>query len=500
MSSTEPTNESRSTPSVFPRGRSPSGFFHGVTLALSFVLVGFLLSLATPGTQVAPLLRLKRPAETAMRVFERQLEIEDALRDFSGLERALVAITVDAAPAARDDAITAFEGLIDHPRIGSGSIGGWELPITPEEFDALRARRAVLLLEAGRADDARSDLEQLDLAGHASFVAAARVAYARTQPTDARAFEAYDVRVAGDGWIGRRLQWRLATETRDGERVARIERETREMRETVAARIRKLAWAGLAPLLAGLLIVLLWLARNRPENVRAGAPIPPVWTLENGYAVFVRAVFYAFATALALDGIGRAFELGFVTLWSTFFCAIPVWMLARKRLLAFNGLRLGPTFGLTGLSKPLAWVAFTLGVLALDRLGSQTIVTLCRALGAASHWAEVVSEDQIWSPRLLAWLDGIDTCVWAPFFEEFVCRGLLYLTLRRIYPPFGAALLSGAIFGAVHLYSLPGFAAVTWSGVVWALAFERCRSLWPGIVCHAINNVFAIASTWVLLR
>jgi hypothetical protein len=51
-----------------------------------------------------------------------------------------------------------------------------------------------------------------------------------------------------------------------------------------------------------------------------------------------------------------------------------------------------------------------------------------------------------------------------------------------------------------HLHSLPGLVSLTWSGFVYAFAFERCRSLWPGIVCSAWASAFAIAATILLYR
>jgi membrane protease YdiL (CAAX protease family) len=44
-----------------------------------------------------------------------------------------------------------------------------------------------------------------------------------------------------------------------------------------------------------------------------------------------------------------------------------------------------------------------------------------------------------------------------------------------------------------------GFASVFWSGVLWALAYERTRSLLPAILGHAINNLFvSVEFIWLL--
>jgi len=54
------------------------------------------------------------------------------------------------------------------------------------------------------------------------------------------------------------------------------------------------------------------------------------------------------------------------------------------------------------------------------------------------------------------------------------------------------ALLSGLLFGAIHLqfFKLVQLAIL---GVILALLFEKTRSLWPPIILHAVNNSLAFA-------
>ncbi|HEX8099537.1 MAG TPA: type II CAAX endopeptidase family protein [Actinomycetota bacterium] len=76
----------------------------------------------------------------------------------------------------------------------------------------------------------------------------------------------------------------------------------------------------------------------------------------------------------------------------------------------------------------------------------------------------------------------------APAGEETFFRGFLYKGLRRRMPVWGAALLSGAIFGAVHVYPLliPALFVV---GVGLALLYERRQSLLAPMAAHATFNV-----------
>lgn len=122
------------------------------------------------------------------------------------------------------------------------------------------------------------------------------------------------------------------------------------------------------------------------------------------------------------------------------------------------------------------------------------------ALGVSSHWADGFLEEFLWGPPAAVVAGTLDGVVWAPIFEELAFRGLLYPTLRLRLPAWLAALLSAAIFAFAHGYGIQGFAAVTWSGMVWALGYERTRSLLPGMLAHAGSNLLATSSFLLLLR
>lgn len=86
------------------------------------------------------------------------------------------------------------------------------------------------------------------------------------------------------------------------------------------------------------------------------------------------------------------------------------------------------------------------------------------------------------------WAAFVLATVVAPVVEETVFRGMLYTALRAQMKTWPAALLSGAIFAAVHP-TLPGqFLPIMALGVVLALLREKTGSLAPSMVCHAVNN------------
>jgi ABC-2 type transport system permease protein len=76
--------------------------------------------------------------------------------------------------------------------------------------------------------------------------------------------------------------------------------------------------------------------------------------------------------------------------------------------------------------------------------------------------------------------------VLAPLFEEFIFRGLLFRSLRRVTRLPLAVLGSAAVFAIIHppISFLPVFVL----GVVAALAFDRTRLLWAPIAAHAVYN------------
>ncbi len=89
----------------------------------------------------------------------------------------------------------------------------------------------------------------------------------------------------------------------------------------------------------------------------------------------------------------------------------------------------------------------------------------------------------------------------AALMEETLFRGLLYQWMRHRIATWPAILASAAVFSLVHFHILAPSgvigAAMTLEifaiGIGLAYLFEKSRSLWPGIVLHAANNLGAMA-------
>lgn len=78
----------------------------------------------------------------------------------------------------------------------------------------------------------------------------------------------------------------------------------------------------------------------------------------------------------------------------------------------------------------------------------------------------------------------------APLFEEFICRGLVYGSLRLRYGERGALLLSALFFGLLHLQPAAVVNAFV-MGLVLAFVYRVAGTLWAAVALHALNNLMA---------
>jgi membrane protease YdiL (CAAX protease family) len=81
----------------------------------------------------------------------------------------------------------------------------------------------------------------------------------------------------------------------------------------------------------------------------------------------------------------------------------------------------------------------------------------------------------------------------APIGEEVCFRGMVFAGIRERMPFWAAALISGAIFGALHVTS--GVSVVPplmIFGFLLALVYEKTGSIVPCILLHMLNNSIAL--------
>ncbi|OFW60259.1 MAG: hypothetical protein A2W01_09010 [Candidatus Solincola sediminis] len=85
---------------------------------------------------------------------------------------------------------------------------------------------------------------------------------------------------------------------------------------------------------------------------------------------------------------------------------------------------------------------------------------------------------------------GFIIVIAAPICEEIFFRGYLYPPMRNRFGVWGAALLNGFLFSAVH-FSVFGLIGRTLAGIVFCMLYEYNDNLWSPITAHALNNFVA---------
>jgi len=86
--------------------------------------------------------------------------------------------------------------------------------------------------------------------------------------------------------------------------------------------------------------------------------------------------------------------------------------------------------------------------------------------------------------------------VFAPLGEELFFRGFFFGALRNWRGPWLAAVLTGLVFGGIHIGSSPiGYLVpLALFGIGLCLLYERTGSLYPAIALHALNNSIALGA------
>ncbi|NNE90398.1 MAG: CPBP family intramembrane metalloprotease [Verrucomicrobiales bacterium] len=148
------------------------------------------------------------------------------------------------------------------------------------------------------------------------------------------------------------------------------------------------------------------------------------------------------------------------------------------------------------LRKILIWVVIggILGVVGATLINFRSTEFVERAFGESELQPAVESLASERSPVILAVLI-ISPIIVAPLFEELVFRGYFYGILKKYTDPMFSALISGAIFGAIHL-NAAALLPLWFFGIFLALSYEFTRSLWVPIGIHALFNANTVF--WLL--
>jgi len=465
-----------------------------LTVLAALILVAFIAVMAWLQYGGSRMEAVEEPERALALVVGRTMDLDDAIRRASGWERLFYRLTSTDPAEDLAEAIRWYEELAD-------------ASVDP----AVDFHLAILEGEAGRLDRVRRRAAEWALRPD-PLPAFGRVVVAAYLGDEGEAMDGTVVAETleqglAPGWFRDRIAGRLAARAGDGEALAAIAAAQGARSAHVLVRGRLLIALELA-LLAVAVLVVLGLLSRRSLFARVGAvSLPPPWRGRQGVEVLVRggalgvltlgAVYLYSALAPEHSRSLNRVLFGLVTNLAF----VPVLVLANRCLVRPAEMSFRESFGLVPVAGGIRSLGFVLlALLGVGQLGEGMMDLAGRGLGLSSHWAEWFDPDLAWGPRIDVAATLLDTVVLTPVFEEIVFRGLVFATLRRRFGTGMAAGLSAAIFAIAHGYGVLGFAAVFWSGLLWAFAYERTGSLLPSIAAHAADNLMAALGVIVVLR
>ncbi|KGR86979.1 CPBP family intramembrane glutamic endopeptidase [Lysinibacillus odysseyi] len=127
-------------------------------------------------------------------------------------------------------------------------------------------------------------------------------------------------------------------------------------------------------------------------------------------------------------------------------------------------------------------------------IGSVIIVVLTSFIG--NSWENSKTESLQQNVTFLTVsIAFVSAAVISPIYEEIFYRGFLYRWLRTRMGLIGGVLISAAIFTIVHIPTYNVMPVNFFSGIIFAMAYERTNSIWPSVMIHGITNGIMVLLT-----
>lgn len=455
----------------------------GIVLAASLIWLGWAQLFYSRLDQVV------WPERGLPLVVSRTMELKEALKEIPTWEKQLYRAM-----------------LLDSPNDLPLAIGWYEELAATSSDPNIPVQLAILEAEAGRIEHVHQRVAEWELREdpYPQFARLIKVAY--LNPSEiARDLDIRLVQQISEVWFRERLMTRLISRTGDHKSSLTFSKlSSRSARMIVV--IRLFTAMALTIIIGGSLALFVLVFHSRPNSTPLAigtASIPPHWSGAAGTVVLIRgcAIF-----VLLTAGAGFLEDMAGFSVPLLWFCVsllsiLALLGLAHWYLLKPLGVEIQEAFGLSlpkaGPGQFLLWVAV---LLAAAWLGDWGISWTSERLGWPTHWTESFDSDFVWGNPSTVGLSGVHAVALGPIFEELVFRGLLFATLRRKFQPGSAAALSAIAFSMIHGYSLPGFLSVAWTGVLLAWAYEKTKSLLPGIIAHGFHNLLSSLILIVFLR
>lgn len=117
--------------------------------------------------------------------------------------------------------------------------------------------------------------------------------------------------------------------------------------------------------------------------------------------------------------------------------------------------------------------------------GSMITDPVVSALPPMPEWLEASFEQMLQNSPL--WVTVVSTVIFAPIFEEWLCRGMVLRGLMQKVHPAWAMIISSVFFAFIHLnpwQAIPAFVL----GMLFAYVYYMTGSLKLTMLMHAVNN------------
>jgi uncharacterized protein len=153
-------------------------------------------------------------------------------------------------------------------------------------------------------------------------------------------------------------------------------------------------------------------------------------------------------------------------------------------------------FGLrrTRVWPALGWIAVTFGGFYL------VTAVWVAVLGASPDDAKLADELGVKDSTIAMLAVAFLVSVVAPVAEEFFFRGFFFTALRAWKGLWPAAILTGLVFGAIHVGSADAafLLPLAFLGFALCLLYHRTGSLYPCMTLHCLNNslAFGVSQHW----
>ena len=152
--------------------------------------------------------------------------------------------------------------------------------------------------------------------------------------------------------------------------------------------------------------------------------------------------------------------------------------------------------------------------MALGRLGPETSLFAFRRVAGVPPWAQATAVVALWvtmvfathheyrtKGTVLGYTGPASLILFVPIFEELIFRGWMLGSLARRHSNAFAIVASALLFGLWHLKNIywmetgallgqMGYTGLLFGPVAGWLTL-KCRSVWPAVILHFVNNLQA---------